>query len=180
MEPSWWWLLEGAWKFVNSNFLTSFAGALAGAWGGAYAVQRIADKARLRKQLVDDIRNCNAGLDIAGSLCNVFVSFKSQHVVGMKRLYDEQRKAVLAHALGVQSGRIPRTRPLNLGGVGYGTLPLITERTDLLETIVMEKLSFTGRPRGLVAGITRDVGYLNTAIERQNAIAEQLATIPNE
>ena len=44
----------------NTTFTTSLVGALAGAYAGAYAAQRIAERSKERKQLLTQIRNCNA------------------------------------------------------------------------------------------------------------------------
>lgn len=151
MWPSWL-----TWELLNSNLfnalITSSLGALAGAWGGAWAAQKIAEKSVRRKQLWDEIQNCNAGIDAAGAICNAFLNLKGQHLVEMKETYDAQRAGVRAHALGMQTGRIAAGRPFEIGGVDHGSLPEMRVSVTRLEGVMMEKLPLSGRPRGLTNG----------------------------
>lgn len=75
--------------FLNSAFMISlisaFIGSGAGAWFGAYAAQKIASGAKIREELLADIKNCNAAISLAVLTCNLFLSQKSQHVSKMKK-----------------------------------------------------------------------------------------------
>ena len=76
--------------FSNSKFVTAALGALAGAAGGAYAAQRIAERAKVREQLLQEARNSNAAIDLAHQICSTYLGLKEQHVRALKRTYDAE------------------------------------------------------------------------------------------
>jgi hypothetical protein len=79
---------QGAEGFFNSVFFTAIAGSLAGAFGGAYAAQRIAEKSRDKNEVLKEIRNTNAAIIVAFSICNTLISAKKQHVRALKAGFD--------------------------------------------------------------------------------------------
>src|ERR1700761_3778509 len=87
---------EDAKALGNSNFFTAVAGALAGAFGGAWAAQRIAESSKLRDELVKEIRNTNAAASILYGIANAHLGLKKQFV---KALYDNYRDEQTRHSL---------------------------------------------------------------------------------
>jgi hypothetical protein len=159
---------------AESNFTTSLFGALAGAWGGARAAQRIAERARRREFLLQEVRNSNAAIEFAYSVCNAALSLKQQHVRDLKATYDAQRRAVHEHDAALRAGRLPRGTPLELGALDLGFLDVVRVRTDRLESLVLEDLSVTGKPRPLVSVLLQSVESLNHSIEFRNELINEM------
>ncbi|MGA8690272.1 MAG: hypothetical protein WB662_10285, partial [Methyloceanibacter sp.] len=90
--------------FLNSKFVSSGLGALAGAAGGAWAAQKIAERVKLRKRLLQEVRNSNAAIELAQGICSTYLNLKEQHVRRLKQAYDEQKAAVQALYQGLQDG----------------------------------------------------------------------------
>jgi hypothetical protein len=82
-------LWQSAEGFLNSVFFTSIVGALAGAFAGAYGGQLIVERGRTREQMLAEIRNANAAIMIAYSICNMLLSLKGQHLKPFKETYDK-------------------------------------------------------------------------------------------
>lgn len=102
MDLADWLTWETAKSFGNSSFFTSFIGALAGAAGGAWAAQRIADKVKVRDQLLDEVRSCNIAIELAHGICSTFLNLKEQHVERLQEDYLAQRAIVHAHHEGLR------------------------------------------------------------------------------
>lgn len=173
---------EPVWTFANTNFGAALVAgglaSLAGALGGALAAQGIADKRVRRKQLSDEIKSCNAGLDAAGATLNSFLNLKGQLLVDLKRGFDQQRAAVHAHALAMDEGRVVKGQRLELGGVDHGSLPQMRVPVDRLEIVMMEQLSISGRPRGLTNMVLQSVERANEMIRERNEIIQKLKGLP--
>jgi hypothetical protein len=84
--------------FWNSNFgtavISAFIGSLAGAWGGALAAERIAEKRRVREQLLKEINQTNAAIELSHTICSSYLNLKEQHVRGVWEDYQRKREQV--------------------------------------------------------------------------------------
>jgi hypothetical protein len=163
-------VLKWLWGLLNSNFGMSAVGAFAGAWGGAYAAQRIADRAKVRDQLLHEVRSSNAAIDLAHQICSTYLGLKEQHVRALKETYDAQRAAVRAHYQGQEDGTIPAGTQLYIGALDLRSLDKPPVRIDRLEDVVMEKLSVSGRPRPVLAILAQSIAALNETIDRWNKL----------
>jgi hypothetical protein len=138
------------WWFANTSFGAALVAgglaSLAGALGGALAAQSITDKARRRKQLLDEIRGCNAGIDAVGSILNEFLNLKGQHLVALKHEYDEQRGAIEVQRIGRDEGWVDRGLRLDLR-VDQGSLPVMRLPVARLERVMTEQVTVSGRPQ---------------------------------
>lgn len=180
------WLL-GVWEvlstFWNSNFGTALIsaaiGSLAGAWGGAAAAQRIADRSRRRTQLLDEIRGCNAGIDAVGSILNAFLNLKGQHLLEMKRSYEEHLGAIEVHRLGMEGGWIERGQRLDLR-VDQETLPTMRVPVERLERVMLERTTLSGRPQGLASMVLQSVHLANDTIRARNELIDEFKRHPRD
>jgi hypothetical protein len=174
MDVSWlsdWLTWDAAKSLGNSNFFTSFIGALAGAWGGAYAVQRIADRAKRRDYLLQELRTCCAAMETAHGVGNVYAGLKKQHVRNLKARYDEQRAVVHAHNNARNAGaRLPEIQI----GVDLQRLDVVRSRAAYLETLVLEKMSAPVRARSAAVSLTRAAEQLNECISQRNDLLSRL------
>jgi len=170
-----WLTWETAQTLANSNFFTSFIGALA----GAYAVQRIADKTKKKETLLQELRACCHAIEMAHGVGSAHIGLKKQHVKGLKERYDEQRAHVHAiHAANV-AGQLPPGAQLHVG-LDCELMSAVRTRAAYLETLVLEKLSAPLRPRSLAVVLTRCTEQLNDAIGQRNEVVQRLPTMPME
>jgi hypothetical protein len=88
-------------SFGNSNFgtalVSAFIGSAAGAWGGAWAARHIAEAAKERDALLDEVRSCNAAIELAHGICSTFLNLKEQSVRALWEEYERQRMMVHGH-----------------------------------------------------------------------------------
>src|SRR5271166_3728954 len=86
-------LLPAEWpyaeNFLNSVFFTSIAGAFAGALGGAWAAQRIAERVKSKDELIKEFRATNASILLAFGICNTLIVAKRQVTLPMKSRFDQ-------------------------------------------------------------------------------------------
>jgi hypothetical protein len=154
--------------FANSNFVTSFVGAGAGAVGGAWAAQHIAARSKARDFLLEQIGSANAGIELAYGMCNSFLNLKEQNTKPLKDRHDLQKAAIDAHRQGVHEGEIPREAQMEIGQIDYRTLTPFAVPYPTLQTIVFEKLSVKGRARPITAVLVQSIQSLDTLTNARN------------
>lgn len=172
-----WLTWESLKAFANSNFFTSLVGAMAGAVGGAYAVQKIADRAKVRDQLLQEIRNCCSAIEFAHSVGNTYLNLKEQHVRRMQERYVMQYTAVHQFREDREAGAIPADMGIDLGAVDMSVMETIHARIPQLETMILEKVSASGRPRPLVLTLGKAADQLNHSINERNQMVMELRDI---
>lgn len=73
------------WAFLESNFITALAGSAAGAFGGAFAAQRIAERNASFEETLTYVRNSNSATTFAVGVANELTGLKRQFVVPLAR-----------------------------------------------------------------------------------------------
>ena len=76
-------------RLLNSVFFISVTGAFAGALGGAWAAQRIAERARSKDELLKELRATNASILLSFGICNTLIITKRQVTMPMKSRFDQ-------------------------------------------------------------------------------------------
>jgi hypothetical protein len=147
---------------------TAAIGSFAGAWVGAWAAQRIADKARVRQQIVDEMNAVNWALEITGPLCGTYLNLKEQHVRKLAVDYAAQYQQVHEAVAAKKAGEL-KEAPI-IGAMDLSTIDPVEVQIGILLKLVTEKLSVTGRPRPLAVELARCVDSLNRSIMQRNAI----------
>ena len=97
MGPDWldWQTVKNA---IGAKELVSTAiGALAGAWGGAYAAQRIADSRQRRERLGREVKKCTELLELLHGIANSHINAKEQQVEGLRTQYRIQKGLMHRH-----------------------------------------------------------------------------------
>jgi hypothetical protein len=154
---------QDAKDFLNSTFFT----ALAGAYGGAWAAQRIAKRTKRREELLKEIHATNAASSLTYNLCNTYFNAKKQLIKPMKEDYDRQLRLV--------EGRLAGPRPIGVEVrflADYRTLPTLEPPVSIIRDQIFEKVGVYGRPTVLVATLAQTVDQLNTLIVNRNALIE--------
>lgn len=119
---------------------TALVGGFVGAAGGAWGAQRIAEKEVSRKELMAELRNTNAAIQLAFSVCNVALAYRSQFSKGLAENLQEKRLDI----------EICRKIRLHEGDQLYIELdlrkfPIPTVPVDALKEILFSKVSVVGR-----------------------------------
>jgi hypothetical protein len=166
--------------FWNSNFgtavISAFIGSLAGAWGGALAAERIAEKRRVREQLLKEINQTNAAIELSHTICSSYLNLKEQHVRGVWEDYQRKREQVHdLHERQRHGAMAPRTVPTIQ--LDQRTLDVVRAKIEHLEGLVLGELSLRGRPRPLVAILSQTRDSLNNSITLRNQLIVSARTL---
>jgi hypothetical protein len=156
----------------------AFVSTGGGAWAGAYAAQRIAEKAKLRERHGEEVRVCNAAIELCGSIGNTYLSLKRQHVQELITVYEDQRRRV--HEAFERMQRTGDREAVDVGRLDLAKLDIVRVRASRLETLLTEKLSVGGRAVGLLGFLMQSIESLNNGIELRNELIDQLRELNRE
>lgn len=174
--PSW----EVVGTVLNSAFAISLVGALAGAFAGAWAAQRIAERAKESEQLLAQIRATNAAMTVAFTIGNSFIQLKKQHVQALYAGFQAKLSELLEFHRKRDAGEIPKDQPFQfLADLRSIQLPLMP--VDVLQHLVFDKLSLSGRPLALTATIAGTINSVRDLMQKRTAMIENFKSItPSE
>ncbi len=157
--------------FFNSVFFTAIAGSFAGALGGAWGAQRIAERAKLKEQLLKEIRYTNAAITVAIGICDSLLSMKIQHIKSLKENFETQKTAFLVHLKKHKLGQVNKGEEFPLT-YDLHTLFLPLLPIDILQRHVFEELSLVGRALRLTTTLNQTVNNLSVVHEKRNQLVE--------
>lgn len=157
--------------FFNSVFFTAIAGSFAGALGGAWAAQHIAEKAKHKEQLLKEIRYTNASIMVATGICNSLLAMKKQHIKSLKDDLEAQKIAFLEHQKKFNLGEINKDEEFHLTFDFQTLLPPLLP-LGILQRQVFEELSLVGRPLRLTTTLYQTVQDLSMSLEKRNQLIE--------
>ncbi|WP_339434386.1 hypothetical protein [Pseudomonas orientalis] len=103
-------LWENIKGFANSSFTTSLAGAFA----GAIAAQRIAEKGKFRDELAKEFQATNAVISLAIGMAAQAMALKKQHVRALKSDYLNDLKNFEAHKEKIYERKIAANTPFEV------------------------------------------------------------------
>jgi hypothetical protein len=165
--------LDNLAAFLNSNFTA----ALAGAFAGAMAAQAIANRAKEREALRQEIRSTNAAIMVALTICNAGLALKKQLVMEICERYAAKRKELEAF----QTLRA-RGEPVGVFKVqaDLRTVQMPIVPVDVLRTQMYEKISATGRPLALMAALAGSVGALSDVLQKRTELIERFRALGDD
>jgi hypothetical protein len=158
--------------YLNSNFVTSLAGAGAGAWAGAYAAQRIAARTLERNELLSEIRNMATSFNLAVLICNVFLGLKGQHIERLKTAYDRKKGELQEIIRRRDGGELPADFQWEFAA-DFQTLTPILTPVDKLQNLVFEKLTSKRRTIVFASMLSQTVHLLNDAFAERTRLIEE-------
>jgi hypothetical protein len=159
---------------LNSNFLA----ALAGAFAGAVAADRIATRKTKQNELSNAVRDTNSAITLAGMIANTALALKGQHVLETHedfvheevRFHEVQRRDQAG--LPVAEGEFVLKADL-------AELPELLVPIDGLSGLVFKDLKLDGRPVGLMLALQNAVNDLNLTVRKRNQLCDQFRAVPN-
>lgn len=160
--------LSPVWDFLNQEFTKSFVGSMAGAAGGAWAAQFIAERSKGREELLKEIRNTNAAITLAFGMTNTFLNIKMQHVEMLRNKFNEDRQRLLK--VQMETGPQPKIFEFQ-ADVQFLHMPKVPMR-QLLK-LAFENISTPTRAISLVEALDRAVHALEQMLAMRNALIEE-------
>ncbi len=156
---------------LNSDFVRSLLVAFTGALFGALTAKRIAERTKLKDDLLKEIRNLNAASVVAHSIANAHLALKKQHVKQMYETFvakrDELNEKRAQLAAGVPSERVPFEIVFDLQSVAPLTQPILP-----LQTLIFDRVSATAKAIMLMGVLSQTYESLNDTLTTRNGLIE--------
>ena len=159
------------WSFLQSNFSTSVIGSLAGAYGGAWAAQKIAERTKLREEKIRTIRNANAAGSMAYSIANTHIGLKKQHVKDLWESFHKNRKLCEDFIISHKNGTNKTNNQFNFEA---NLLTLNPPHTPLaqIEKIVFDQLSPDASLILIINQLSQSLQNITYSINARNELIE--------
>ncbi|MBN9495862.1 MAG: hypothetical protein J0H39_03825 [Alphaproteobacteria bacterium] len=167
------WFWEWLGSALNSNFSTSAIGSLAGAAGGAYAIQRIGDKAKAREEIEKQIGHSNSATLLASDALNVFFALKSQHTIPLLKRYRAVLTAHAAFIEGISKGTIAKNTVFEPQLDLHQLEEIYEGMVDPLVSVISKDLKAPGQLVLMAGALRRCVEQLRTAILKRNKLIDE-------
>ena len=148
--------LGGISGFANSTFFTSFIGALAGAWGGQWIVER----SKRREYLVSQIRNVNAAITTTFHIFNSHINLKKQVVQETCERFDSEKNRYLDVLKGSANF-------FDLS-VDFNRIPPPVLHIETLKQLMFHQVSIVGRPLLLTSQLIDSCHQLSNVLVNRN------------
>lgn len=158
--------------FASSNLFTTISGTIFAAYAGAFGAQKIIQKSNNKEILLKEIRNTNAAIMVAFTICNFFLGLKKQHVKSLKDTFDKQKESLVQFEQEYKLGKIPKGNTFNFTA-DFETIPISPVPVDVLQTLVFEKISVDGRPLSLTTTLNQTATHLADSIKYRNQLIEK-------
>lgn len=167
------WLVNH-WSEIK-DFFIAIVGSLAGAFAGAYGAQRIIERAKLREDLIKEIRNSNATIMISFAVCNSILGLKKQHVKRIKETFDKQKKDFLDFQKKREERTVSSSEFYFVADLQTLSLPKLP--VEVQQKQVFEKLSIIGRPLSLTTTLTQTIHSFSASLEKRNQLIELFKSV---
>lgn len=158
--------------FAGSSFVIALVGSFAGAFAGAIGAQRIAERFKERELATLQLRNSNAAIMVAFSVCNSMLALKSQHVCKLYTTFRRQKDELATFKRKRDEGVVSRETPFQFQAE-LRALPMPLAPDETLQTQIFERLSVTGRALALAPTLSQTISSLGTSIATRNALIER-------
>ena len=166
-------ILEPAKALANSNFVTSVLGALAGAFGGAWAAQRISDRKLKRESDLSQLRSVNDASLLAYSICNGSINYKKQLTKPICEAYFST-VATIEPAIALQMSTPPQFREPIAVHLDLRTLSIFRSTAELLKDTVLMKINEIGKLVSLAIVLPNVCEAFNESIVTRNELVTEL------
>jgi hypothetical protein len=143
--------------------MSAFLSALAGAGFGVWGAQKLAERSNRTKELLDNFRQANAVVVVAGTIANQALSAKHQYVKPFTEQYFKDRELAAELNDTLRSGRAPKREykfQYQLTKITPLTLPI-----DALKSLTFSAQLMPGRALAVVSMIEQSVTELANMME---------------
>jgi hypothetical protein len=160
---------------ADSNFITAAVGSLAGAFGGAWAAQRIAGRTKLREDLLKEIRNTNAAISMLYGIATAHLGLKKQYVKALRDNHAEERERLLLFQRAQQAGTVPPQQVFHFHADLQSLNPLHSPE-EALQRLLFDQMSLPGAELFLTSLLLSSMKYLTKALLDRNSLIDAWRT----
>jgi len=146
---------------------------LSASFFGAWTAQRIAERNRFRDDTVKEIRNTNAAISLAMSVCNTAMALKRQQVTVVKSDFDQAKASFVDHMHKRKIGQVQGNATYRFL-LPLKTLPPPKFAIDSMRSVVLDRISVVGRPLHLAVELAEFAARLVGAMDARNAQIEAI------
>ena len=168
-----------SWENIKNFLNSSFTAALAGAFAGALAAQRIGDRAKQRDTLLSEIRSTNAAIAVSFTICNAGISLKNQFVKEIYDTYIAKKKELEEFLRQREAGEIPANQAFEFRA-DFRSLKMPLVPIDVLRNQVYESISVTARPLTVVGTLSGALDSLADTIQKRNDLIQKFRSLGDE
>jgi hypothetical protein len=170
--------VSGSFKALsNSNFITAVVGSLAGAFGGAWAAQRIAERSKLREELVKEIRNTNAAASMLHGIANAHLGLKKQLVKPMYDAYSEEQSRHSQFLRAKNAGTVPPQQKFDVN-LDLQTIKPLYSPTEAIQKLIFNEISLTGAAPFVAQVLFAAIQSLAELLSDRNRLVEDWKANP--
>ncbi len=159
-------IFSASWKIVNTQFASTIISSFAGAIAGAYGAHYIAEHTKYKKDLLKEIRNTNAAIMLCFDIVNSYLAMKKQLV---KPMYDNYNKTK-GDLEEFKQKKEPRGQ--FHFQADFQTLDPIVVPINILQKLIYEKISLNGRSLAAFSSLSRAKQSLENYIVSRNEFIE--------
>ena len=156
------------WSFLNSGFISSCAGAFAGACSAYFITAR----GKKREELAQDFRNINTMIILSWDICNSFLAMKDQHIANMKKVFEKQcedyERRYASYLDGSDESNQVMDINLNLQSLENLNVPI-----GSIQDLVSKTTTMYGKVTSLTWSLKRSIDTANRSISNRNEILEE-------
>jgi len=156
---------------ADSNFVTAVVGSLAGAFGGAWAAQRIAESSKLREELVKEIRNTNAAASMLYGIANAHLGLKQQFVKPMHDAYFDGLNRHTLFERAIEAGTVPPQQRFDIKFDLQSLKPPYSP-TEAIQQLMFNQISLTGAAPFVAQVLFSSIQSLNELLLDRNRLVE--------
>lgn len=156
---------------ITTDTFVVLTGTLVAAFAGAYGAQYLAEKNKAQEELVSEIRNVNAAINLSYNICNTMYGFKEQQTKVLRDSFYKKKESLKKSLKAHREGRLPENYVFRFDA-DYKILTAPSLPISRLVTIVFDKINATGKILGTVNILEQVIHTLNDVILRHNEMPE--------
>ena len=164
-------LVDDAKALGNSNFFTAVVGSLAGAFGGAWAAQRIAERSKVREELVKEIRNTSAATSMLYGIATAHLGLKKQFVKALNDGYTEEQRRHSVFQAARKAGTVPPQQKFDVH-LDLQSLQPLYSPTDAIQRLIFDQISASGAARFVAQVLFSSIQSLKELLSDRNRLVE--------
>lgn len=159
-------LVVVVWGFANTTFFAATFGAMAGAYFGAWAAQRIARSNQQSEQFLDQIRATNTAISLSYGVFNRFLSFKDQIIRPIVKDFENVAKLHDEYKVRRELGEDARFE----GEASMLHIKIPSVPTEYISEIVFGKITAPTRTVVMLSEMAEALADMHRMVEMRDSI----------
>jgi hypothetical protein len=164
---------------LNSSFSVAAVGAFAGAAAGALGAQRVIERTKRRRDLLDALNDTNAAIMISFSITNTTLRFKSQLVAPMYKNFQAGLSTFQSFLTATTSPQLQSPEEFKLQAE-FVTFMCPALPLESLKHLVYHKVSSHGKVLDLMAQVENASSGLAHSIAKREKLADEFRELQKD